>query len=225
MLILITICHVTFTCLPIVFGLCFISNQLLDVGRPKHVWDANQSRRYFWRTSDPPPVVVVTREQTYQLYSEQVKKVAPVKRQQWRRMMLGLGLSFLLILQSLFPAATTKATPQLTWSSTKPAPQEGQGSQLQRDMFSKIFHQLEKTVSALVEGTRLSRRYLINWSQSGRHLSPFIPLVSLELEPIVNGKVGKGGKSPALRFWKRGPGEGQQLSFEWSMGWAKFMAG
>ena len=116
--------------------------------------------------------------------------------------MLGLGLSFLLILQSLFPAATTKATPQLTWSSTKPAPQEGQGSQLQRDMFSKIFHQLEKTVSALVEGTRLSRRYLINWSQSGRHLSPFIPLVSLELEPFVNGKVGKGGKSPALIDWE-----------------------
>ena len=115
--------------------------------------------------------------------------------------MLGLGLSFLLILQSLFPPATTKATPQLTWSSTKPAPQEGQGSQLHRDMFSKIFHQLEKTVSALVEGTRLSRRYLINWSQSGRHLSPFIPLVSLELEPIVNGKVGKGGKSPALIDW------------------------
>ena len=106
-------------------------------------------------------------------------------------------LSFVLFQQSLFAAATTKATPQLTWSATKPAPQEGQGSEkLEREMFSKIFHQIEKTGRKAIEGTKLCRRYLINWSQSGRQLSPFLPLVSLELERFANGKVGKweGGK-------------------------------
>ena len=141
----------------------------------------------------------------------------PVKHDQRSRMMVGC-LGFLVILQSLFPPATTNATPQLTWSAaTKPATQEGQGSQLQTEMFLKIFHQIEKAGRRkAIEGRKLSRRYLINWSQSGRQLSPFLPPVSLELETFVYGKVGREGKSPALihwgklRYWSRGPGGGSK---------------
>ena len=108
----------------------------------------------------------------------------------------------MVILQSLVSPATTKATPQLTWSAPKPAPQERQGSQLQREMFSKIFHQIQKAGrKKAIEGTKLSQRYLVNWSESGRQLSPFLPLVSLELGRFANGKVGKEGKSPALIQW------------------------
>ena len=47
----------------------------------------------------------------------------------------------------------------------------------------------------------MSRRYLINWSESDRQLSPFVPLVSLELDRFENGEVGKNRKSPAVIHW------------------------
>ena len=123
--------------------------------------------------------------------------------------MVGRGLTFPVILQSLcaLPTTTTiKTTPhQLAWMSatTKQAPrQESQESLQQKELLSKIFHQVQKTgKQAIARGSRLSRRYLINWSESDRHLSPFVPLVSLELDRFENGKVGVNRKSPAVIRW------------------------
>ena len=122
--------------------------------------------------------------------------------------MVGRGLTFSVILQSLSALPTTstiKATSQLTWPSatTKQAPrQEPQESLQQKELLSKIFHQVQKSGrKAIARGSRLSRRYLINWSESDRHLSPFVPLVSLELDRFENGKVGVNRKSPAVIRW------------------------
>ena len=118
--------------------------------------------------------------------------------------MVARCLSFLVILQSLF--AQTKATPQLNWSVTRAPPQERQGSKREKEIFSKIFRQIQKNGRRAIKRMKLSQRYLINWIKSGRRLSPLFPLglVSLQLERFENGRlvgIGKEGKSPAMIHW------------------------
>ena len=121
--------------------------------------------------------------------------------------MVGRLLSFLVIFQSLLAQTTTKPTPQLSWSVSKAAHQEWQqGSQqlCQKEIFSKIFRQIQENGRKAVERKKLSRRYLINWSENGRQLSLFLPLVSLELERFKNGSlvgISKEGKLPAMIQW------------------------
>ena len=116
--------------------------------------------------------------------------------------MVARCLSFLVILQSLF--AQTKATPQLNWSVTRAPPKEHQGSKREKEIFSKIFRQIQKNSRRAIKRMKLSQRYLINWIKSGRRLSPLFPLVSLELERFKNGSlvgISKEGKSPAMIHW------------------------
>ena len=137
----------------------------------------------------------------------------PVKWHQWSRMMVGHSLTFSVVLQSLCALPTIiKATPQLTWTSATarldPRQERQEGSLLKKQLLSKIFGQIQKSGRKAIAGAspsdawkELSRRYLINWSESDRHLSPFVPLVSLELGRFENGKVGENRKSPAVIHW------------------------
>ena len=99
--------------------------------------------------------------------------------------------------------ADTKANPQLTWSVNDPAPRELQ----EKKILSKIFNQIIKSGRKAYMGSRgavkrLSLLYLTNWSESGRKLSPFFPLVSLELQRFEKGrKLAEKGKSPAVIQW------------------------
>ena len=137
----------------------------------------------------------------------------PVKWHQWSRMIVGRSLTFSVILQSLCALPTIiKATPQLTLTSATtrqyPRQERQKGSLLQKQLLSKIFRQIQKSGRKAIAGgsqsdawKELARRYLINWSEGDRHLSPFVPLVSLELDRFENGKVGENRKSPAVIHW------------------------
>ena len=114
-------------------------------------------------------------------------------------------LSFLLILLCQL-TLTRRSERQLTWSTTcttKSASQEQKESPWKKQILAMIYCQIQKTLNAADKDLRMfSKKILINWSQSHRRLSPFIPLVPLELEIFETGQVGKKRKSPLIHWAK-----------------------
>ena len=101
---------------------------------------------------------------------------------------------------------TRRSERQLTWSTTcttKSALQEQKESPWKKQILAMIYCQIQKTLNAADKDLRMfSKKILINWSQSHRRLSPFIPLVPLELEIFETGQVGKKRKSPLIHWAK-----------------------
>ena len=110
---------------------------------------------------------------------------------------------FILILSSIFQLTLTRSEAQLSWSMTsilgglpppptsitkstimtKSTTQEQKISLMKKEIFAKIYRQIQKTANAANKDLgRLSKKFLLNWSQNHRRLSPFFPLVPLELE-------------------------------------------
>ena len=114
---------------------------------------------------------------------------------------------FILILQSIFELTLTRSEAQLSWSMTsilgglpppptsitkstimtKSTTQEQKISLMKKDILAKIYRQIQKTANAANKDLgRLSKKFMLNWSQNHRRLSPFFPLVPLELKRITS---------------------------------------
>ena len=114
---------------------------------------------------------------------------------------------FIVILQSMFQLTLTRSEAQLSWSMTsilgglppppasitkstimtKSTTQEQKISLMKKEIFAKIYRQIQKTANAANKDLgRLSKKFMLNWSQNHRRLSPFFPLVPLELKRITS---------------------------------------